>query len=171
MMGEFSGRESVIRDVADGLAPIADSPSVKFLFGDYNVIIHFWSEVNFDELREFLSFSISSAAPQYFLMEYTDNMSVMLPRNFFEHLFDLEKTDGEVDLNTRSYGLQKTGLGMTAKELDMEFENEIDESILEEIMNKAGFKKPTIDEILDKINESGIDSLTPLEEQILKSQE
>ena len=60
---------------------------------------------------------------------------------------------------------------MTAKELDLEFENEIDESILEEIMNKAGFKKPTIDEILDKINESGIDSLTPLEEQILKSQE
>jgi hypothetical protein len=36
---------------------------------------------------------------------------------------------------------------------------------------KAGFKKPTVDEILDKINEFGIESLTPLEQSVLKSQE
>jgi hypothetical protein len=171
MMGDFTGRENVIRDVADCISPIADSPSVKFLFGDYNVIIHFWSNVNFEELREFLSFSISSAAPQYFIMEYTDNMSVVLPRTLFEHLFDLDKKDTDVDLNTRNFGLQKTGLGMTAKELDEQFDEEIDEKIFEEIMNKAGFKKPTVDEILDKINEFGIESLTPLEQSVLKSQE
>ena len=108
---------------------------------------------------------------QYFIMEYTDNMSVVLPRTLFEHLFDLDKKDTDVDLNTRNFGLQKTGLGMTAKELDEQFDEEIDEKIFEEIMNKAGFKKPTVDEILDKINEFGIESLTPLEQSVLKSQE
>jgi hypothetical protein len=60
---------------------------------------------------------------------------------------------------------------MTAKELDEQFDEEIDEKMFEEIMNKAGFKKPTVDEILDKINEFGIESLTPLEQSVLKSQE
>ena len=111
----------------------------------------------------------------------SDKTSVKLPESMAEHLFDLENDTDKVHVFTQlDVEELKKRDKQTDEELDLiinyflsnsEFEftsdDEEDEEddLIKQVMNKP--KQPSIDELLEKIVENGMDSLTLQEKQLL----
>lgn len=171
-------------EIASALLPITKDEKVKFIYGSYHMVVNLETDLPFDELKEFIYETLKSETFEYFLMPMSDKTSVKLPENMAEHLFDLEndtdkvhvftqmnveelkrrdkQTDEELDLIMNYF------LSNTAFNLDMEMgmeDEEDDDDLIKQVMNKT--KKPSIDELLEKIVENGMDSLTLQEKQLL----
>jgi hypothetical protein len=84
-----------------------------------------------------------------------------MPKDIKEHLFDLEGSTGDVELR----------LDMNRVKNNMDFSEEEEEDfvalLLEEMKDKKIFKKPSLDQILDKMLNEGSESLTRFEKDIL----
>lgn len=168
-------------EIASALLPITKDEKVKFIYGSYHMVVNLETDLPFDELKEFIYETLKSEMFEYFLMPMSDKTSVKLPENMAEHLFDLEndtdkvhvftqmdveelkrrdkQTDEELDLIINYF------LSNTEFNLDMEMEDEEEDDLIKQVMNKT--KKPSIDELLEKIVENGMDSLTLQEKQLL----
>jgi len=100
-----------------------------------------------------------------------------MPKELYNHLFDLENETENVDLDTRKSIPEKRGIGSNFSIFESEFSLPLpisgttfgitfftpQENIENEIINY------TIDDILDKINRTGYDSLTEEEKKFLKN--
>jgi hypothetical protein len=165
--GEFEDKD--IQRITNNLSPITDGKAFKFLYSSDHIIFHFSSEYNGEFLQQFIFESIHKDCLMYFLVEKTDNLSHYLPKDSEEYLFDLETIeDPDMVIN----GIDIV-VDLTSKE-DEDSLDDDDEDISEIdallIMNrlKKDLRKPTLDEILDKIVDEGELSLTPYEKAILE---
>jgi len=93
------------------------------------------------------------------LSEYTDKVSVFMPSEIKDHLFDLDNCDIE------SERIIVDNRGNSQIEDDTEIEDEFVALLLNELKGKL--KQPSLDELLDKISINGVESLTPYEKGIL----
>jgi len=166
-------------EIASALLPITKNEKVKFIYGSYHMVVNLETELPFDELKEFIYETLKSDMFEYFLMPMSDKTSVKLPESMAEHLFDLEndtdkvhvftqldveelkkrdkQTDEELDLIINYF--------LSNNEFDMEDDDDEEDDLIKKVMNKT--KQPSVDEILEKIVENGMDSLTLQEKQIL----
>lgn len=166
-------------EIASALLPITKNEKVKFIYGSYHMVVNLETELPFDELKEFIYETLKSDMFEYFLMPMSDKTSVKLPETMAEHLFDLEndtdkvhvftqldveelkkrdkQTDEELDLIINYF--------LSNNEFDMEDDDDDEDDLIKKVMNKT--KQPSVDEILEKIVENGMDSLTLQEKQIL----
>ena len=167
-------------EIASALLPITKNEKVKFIYGSYHMVVNLETDLPFDELKEYIYETLKSDMFEYFLMPMSDKTSVKLPESMAEHLFDLEndtdkvhvftqldveelkkrdkQTDEELDLIINYF--------LSNNEFDMEDDDDDDEDdLIKKVMNKT--KQPSVDEILEKIVENGMDSLTLQEKQIL----
>ena len=166
-------------EIASALLPITKNEKVKFIYGSYHMVVNLETELPFDELKEFIYETLKSDMFEYFLMPMSDKTSVKLPESMAEHLFDLEndtdkvhvftqldveelkkrdkQTDEELDLIINYF--------LSNSEFDMEDDDDEEDDLIKKVMNKT--KQPSVDEILEKIVENGMDSLTLQEKQIL----
>lgn len=162
IFGEFEN-EKIYKEIALSITPLVDSPHLKFNHTRGCLIFHFASEVSQEEIYDYLIGSLFEFTTSFILTEYTDNVSVYLPEDVKKHLFDLENNIGEVQIK-----IDLTKNLQNPEDLDWsEKENEFVALLLDEV--KKTVKKPTLDQLLDKINKSGIDSLSPFEKEILDS--
>jgi hypothetical protein len=173
---DFKGNEAKIKLITDSLAPIVVSPKLKFNYGNNSMIINFKTDLEFNELKEYVSEVISQIVNQYFLLNYSDKLSVSMPKDLYTHLFDLENESVDTDLDIREIVPGKKGVGPNFSIFEKEFLLPLPisgttfgftifnpQEIIEEKSNY------TIDDILDKINKSGYDSLTEEEKNFLKN--
>ena len=165
-------------EIASALLPITKNEKVKFIYGSYHMVVNLETELPFDELKEFIYETLKSDMFEYFLMPMSDKTSVKLPESMAEHLFDLENDTDKVHVFTQlDVEELKKRDKQTDEELDLiinyflsnnEFDMEDDDDeddLIKKVMNKT--KQPSVDEILEKIVENGMDSLTLQEKQIL----
>ena len=168
-------------EIASALLPITKNEKVKFIYGSYHMVVNLETDLPFDELKEYIYETLKSDMFEYFLMPMSDKTSVKLPESMAEHLFDLENDTDKVHVFTQlDVEELKKRDKQTDEELDLiinyflsnsEFEftsdDEEDEEddLIKQVMNKP--KQPSIDELLEKIVENGMDSLTLHEKQIL----
>ena len=167
-------------EIASALLPITKNEKVKFIYGSYHMVVNLETELPFDELKEYIYETLKSDVFEYFLMPMSDKTSVKLPETMAEHLFDLEndtdkvhvftqldveelkkrdkQTDEELDLII-NYFLSNSEFEFTSEDEDEE------DDLIKQVMNKP--KQPSIDELLEKIVENGMDSLTLQEKQLL----
>jgi tRNA G26 N,N-dimethylase Trm1 len=91
----------------------------------------------------------------------TDKVSVSMPKDIKEHLFDLENSNGDIDM--------KLDMNRVKNNLDFMEEEEDDfvALLLNQMSDKSMFKKPSLDQILDKMLNGGFESLTQFEKDIL----
>jgi hypothetical protein len=86
-----------------------------------------------------------------------------MPEDIYNHLFDLESADGEMDMK----------LDMTRIKNNLDFMEEEEDDIvallLEEMKEKGLFKRPSLDQILDKVLSNGIESLSSFEKDTLET--
>lgn len=152
-------RDELPAEIVSLLTPIVDSKFLKFNHNRGSMVIHFESEVDQSELVPFIEGILYGIVSSFILSELNDKMSLRMPKDVLEHLLDLEND---------SEGSHKTDLNQNQKFMD--FEEEIDEDfiglLLEDV--KWKIKKPTLDQILEKIKVQGIKSLSQFEKDILE---
>jgi hypothetical protein len=154
---EFS-RKDECKDIVTVLAPIVDSKFLKFHHTKGSMIIHFESEVGQDELTPFIQGVLYGIVSTFILSEYTDRMSLVMPQDILEHLLDLENdSEGTIKFKPNSDG----------EYVDDDYmDNDFISLILDDI--KWKIKKPSLDQILEKIKKNGIKSLSEFEKEILE---
>ena len=139
LLGNFTKER--VYEIGITITPVVCSENLKFHYNDRSLVAHFSSDGDQNEIMEYIKAA--------------------------NHLLNLDEA-GQNDDMVIDMGRVKKGLeGLPVQDLmESEFElDDEDDSIL--IKAKKKIKIPTLDELLEKIHFSGIDSLTPNEKQIL----
>lgn len=161
VIGNFDSEE-LCQDMAISLSPIVDSPHMKFQHTKGVLIFHFATEVDKVEIYDFVIGVFFGIVETFILTEITDNVSVCMPKEVKTHLFDLENVSDEIDMNINMSQVKNNA------EIFGDEEDEDDFVALLLGEKERLFKKPTLDQILDKINSKGYQSLTPFEQDVLE---
>ena len=156
VFGDFDS-EGACKEIALTLTPIVDSPHLKFNHTKGNIFFHFASEVSQEEIYEYVMISLIDKCQYFILVENTDTVSVFLPPNVQEHLMDLVNEGKDVEM--------KIKVDHNKSLLSEEDEEEFVALLLEEV--KKQVKRPSLDQLLDKLNSKGIDSLSKFEKDTL----
>ena len=148
--------EEKTNEIGGEISNAMTSKEVKFMFGDKHAIYHFASELSLPEMGEFMNIvSLEIGGFEFFLTQKTKNNFSNFPEDNLNHLLSLKKT--------------------TKKKLTPTPPRFIDEGkdffdIAELISKFAPIKQAcnlTLDELLDKMVDQGVESLTDLEKQKL----
>jgi hypothetical protein len=159
VIGDFKSDE-ICKEIALTVTPLVDSPHLKFQSSKGTLIFHFESEVDQSEIHDYIEGSLFDIVNVFILTEYTDNVSVCMPKELKQHLFDLENNNEEVSINI--------DLNQNRRSFDdLEEEDDFVALLLNEVKSKV--KLPSLDQILDKIASKGVDSLTQFEKDTLDS--
>ena len=176
--------KTTIQSIADNIMPIVSSPTVKYYNNEYNLIYHFQSKINFDELKNFVDNAITPFVGMYFLNTCNTQMSLGMPVELYDYLFNL------TDSNTQVPDMNSLNIICNDIQIDEEFTNVVQE-IHDQIMfdmeemglmddsedddlarivrkSKKMDKVPTLDNLLDKITTKGIGSLSNEEKELLE---
>ena len=161
VIGKFNS-EKMCQDLAISLTPLVDSPHMKFQHNNGVMIFHFATEVDKSEIFDYVSGILFGVTQTFILTEVSDNMTVSLPKEIKNHLFDLENVSDEVDMN-----IDMTQIRNNA---EMFGDEEDEEDIVALLLGEKDdlVKRPTLDQLLDKINSKGYQSLTPFEQDVLE---
>ena len=162
ILGEFETLENC-KNIALSITPVVDSPNLKFQYDKGVLIFHFSSEIPKEEIFEYVRSVLYGSTDTFILTKMSDNVSVSMPQDRYNHLFDLESSDGDMDM--------KLDMNRIKNNLDFmeEEEDDIVALLLEEMKDKGFFKKPSLNQILDKVLSSGIESLSSFEKETLET--
>jgi len=177
IFGDFKGKDKIIELIALQLSSFTDKNSyVKYNYGDYGIVMNFQSQYSFYNLRDHVHIVLEKVAPQYFLFERPKHMYAYMPPELKLNLFDLNEENINIEQKDVNFKDMMNimdnfliNLTSTLSPENMLSEDDM-ERMFENIMNEVDRKeevRPTIDDILDKIREKGIESLSNSEKQIL----
>jgi hypothetical protein len=160
IVGDFKS-EAICKEIAIALSPLVDSPNLKFQFTKGVLIFHFGSEMEMNDIHEFLEITSYDLYDSFILSEYTDKVSVFMTEENKKHLFNLDEnsTDNGIEMVL----VPKNGIQYMNDAEDDEFVA----LLLNEV--KKHVKAPTLDQLLEKIKSEGVDSLTPFEKGTLEN--
>lgn len=156
VFGDFES-EDVCKDIALTLTPVVDSPHLKFNHSKGNIFFHFASEVSQEEIYDYVMVSLIDKCQYFILVENSDKVSLFLPPNVQEHLMDLVNEGKDVEMRIQ--------VDSNKNLMNQEDDDEFVALLLEEV--KKQIKKPSLDQILDKLNSKGIESLSKFEKDTL----
>jgi hypothetical protein len=162
VFGEFETKE-MCQNVALSITPIVDSPNLKFQHSKGVLLFHFSSEIPKEEIYEYVKGVLYGVTESFILTTITDDVSVSMPKDIYNHLFDLDSANGEIDMK----------LDMTRIKNNLDFmeqeEDDLVALLLEEMRENNAIKKPSLDQILDKVLTNGMESLSPFEKDTLET--
>ena len=168
LYGDFAESEKITEDITLQIVTITSSEYLKFTYGEYGAAIHFRSKELFSELKEYIDMVFNEITDQYFLVEIKGNYDIKMPRKMKKDFLNIdgivkkeETRNGTINVEeekNRINNIKNFSFEMLLPILD---ENEFLRNRKQEII------EPTVDEILDKIAEKGIQSLTESEKNIL----
>ena len=162
VFGEFETKE-MCQNVALSITPIVDSPNLKFQHSKGVLLFHFSSEIPKEEIYEYVRGVLYGITESFILTTMTDDVSVSMPEDIYNHLFDLESANGELDMKLDMNRI-KNNLDFMEQE-----EDDLVALLLEEMRVNNMIKRPSLDQILDKVLTNGIDSLSPFEKDTLET--
>jgi len=162
VFGEFETKE-MCQNVALSITPIVDSPNLKFQHSKGVLLFHFSSEILKEEIYEYVKGVLYGVTESFILTTITDDVSVSMPKDIYNHLFDLDSANGEMDMK----------LDMTRIKNNLDFmeqeEDDLVALLLEEMRENNVIKKPSLDQILDKVLTNGMESLSSFEKDTLET--
>ena len=166
LFGDFSDLESITQELSIQFLPFVTSPYLKYTYGEFGVVFHFRSGETFTDLKEYVDMSLNEIVDQYYLMEATKNVDIKMDRKLKKDFLNI---DGETKKEQPKTGT--IDVESKVRERKEELRNFTFEFMLPMDINFNPKKEPdylpTVDEILDKISEKGIESLTETEKEIL----
>lgn len=155
---KFKNQEAI--DIGLALGEIVDSKYLNFNYNDSFIVFHFESSVDKKDMFTFIQGVLYGISNTFFLTEMCDKFSVSLPTQM-SFMFDLESG------NQNSKKFDTFVDGDDDDDEDDEFYNDIMESYRQNI--KKAIPKMSLDSLLDKIKEQGINSLNETEKKVLES--
>jgi hypothetical protein len=175
VIGNFITDESC-NQLVMSVAPLVDSPNMKYQFGGGIIMMYFATDVPKDEIFEYITGLIHVDSEILILTEVSDKVSVHVPYEKSGHLFDLDNPGQNNDYLIDMKGvIENTDLqydyDYDEDDFDPSFSNELDSKFMPKVSQWMGTPatKTTLDTILDKINVLGMDSLTKHELTLLQN--
>ena len=167
IFGDFDEQENLATNLSSKLLTVVSSPFLKFTYGEYGVVFHFRSKEVFSDLKEYIDMGMSEITEQYFLMEVTKNVDIKMPRKLKKDFLNIDGEEKKKENKTGEINVESK-----LRERKEELRNFTFEFLMPTDFNQMVQKNepdylPTVDEILDKISENGIESLTETEKEIL----
>jgi hypothetical protein len=185
IFADFKNSSTILRDIPLQLSPISSSKYLKFNHDKSNLICNFESTLPFSDLRNFIDSTIGIIVDQWYLIEHSDNMAIHIEDSLKFNLFDLEsenqiypinkglgnKQDEEEMSKMMDYFLDRHMKEMDSRDIEeilFNDDDDEDELITKLKRNKDNtLTKPTLNQLLEKVKEKGIKTLTKYEKQIL----
>lgn len=169
IFGNFDEFENLAEDISGQFLPAVSSSFLKFTYGEYGVVYHFRSNETFSDLKEYVDMVLNDITDQYFLIELSKKFEIKMDKKIKKDFMSIDSEskkddsknitiDVEAEKQKRLNDLKKLSIDFMMPMFDPKYINH-DEDI--------DVVEPTVDEILDKINENGIESLTSKEKEIL----
>lgn len=166
IFGDFDEQETLATNLSSQILTVVSSPFLKFTYGEYGVVFHFRSKETFSDLKEYIDMGLSEITEQYFLMEVTKNVDIKMPKKLKKDFLNIDGEEKKKENKTGEINVESK-----LKERREELRNFTFEFLMPADFNQMVQKEPdylpTVDEILDKISEKGINSLTEKEKEIL----
>jgi len=156
--------------IAEELCVISDTPNINFYFGPESSVFTISTLDSHQDVKDYVDMILDVEDIMYVLLPYTsDNLSYCLPKKISEHLFndgisdymsDTTKTiePNEFEVRKMIQDQIKESFMLNIEDFDFDYDEEDD---IEEIKNKQ--RNPSLDELLEKIKEKGLNSLTEKE--------
>lgn len=142
-------------DIVLAMSDIIDSENVKFLHNPNSFMVCFESSVEKSNIFCYLRDILFDISDIYILSVIDDDSTVSIPKSVREFIFDLNSA-GEFTIN------------LAKQDYD---EDDDDNELIELLRQRMGkeYQKPSLDFLLDKISQKGLNSLTQFEKQSLES--
>ena len=156
-----------IDQMVNDLKSLSDSKRVRWFHSDEHssVIFHFSSNLDTQELKELIYLSFCQYSTFFILTEMTENTMLGMSQENMEHLLNIDDEPIDFEANPTVEQIEDMLDEMTV-------DGEIDSELLAMTLMsnvKKNSRIPTLNELLDKINEGGINSLNDFEKEILDS--
>ena len=168
IFGDFTEIENFIEDISYQLVTVISSKFLKFNYGEFGMTLHFRTKETFEDLKEYVDMCLEDLVEQYFLMEATENVDIKMGRKLKKDFLNIdgvkiENKNKEIDVEKLNEEKKNKIGGM------MDFLIPLSEDMINIPMmfKRPPVLEPTVDQILEKITEKGIESLTKEEKQIL----
>ena len=158
--------------IAEELCVISDTPNLNFYFGPESSVFTISTLDSHQDVKDYVDMILDVGDIMYVLLPYTsDNLSYGLPEKISKHLFNDGINDFMSEKPNNSYTEEFEVRKMIQDQIrdnfmlnvdDFDFDYDEDEwTDIDEIRNKH--RSPSLDELLDKIKEKGLNSLTEKE--------
>ena len=162
--------------IAEELCVISDTPNLNFYFGPESSVFTLSTLDSYEDVKDYVKMVLGVGEIMYVLLPYTsDNLSYGLPTKVSEHLFNDGINDFMSEKPTNSepndFEVRKMiqdkirdTFKLNIENFDFEYDEE-EWTDIDEIKNK--YRNPSLDDLLEKIKEKGLNSLTEKELQLL----
>jgi len=158
--------------IAEELCVISDTPNLNFYFGPESSVFTISTLDSHQDVKDYVDMILDVGDIMYVLLPYTsDNLSYGLPEKISKHLFNDGINDFMSEKPNNSYTEEFEVRKMIQDKIrddfnlnvdNFDFEYDEDEwSDIDKIKNKQ--RSPSLDELLEKIKEKGLNSLTEKE--------
>jgi len=160
--------------IAEELSVISDVPKVNFYFGPESTVYTISTLDTYLDVKDYVDMILDYDTIKYFLVPYTDdNLSYGLPYEVSKYLFNNGVNDymsGKNKIcNENDVEVQNMLMNNFRTEFFLDFSEFIDEDEDDDIIKlKNKKRKPTFDELFNKLADEGIKSLSEEELQLLK---
>ena len=132
---------------------------MKYIHAIDGCVIHLETDVTTDVIKSKITEITEKFFCWYFLTEFPEKMTCNLKDDDAKYLFDLD------------YDVDEDEVEFDFNFIEEEEDDDDDNDLVQMLKDKFSVKRiePTLDEILDKINQKGVISLSVQEQAILKS--
>lgn len=168
VFAKHNEQEEFITSLAEELSVISDSLNIKFYYGPESGIFTFNTMDEFQIVKEYMEIMFCESKIVYMLLPYEhDKMSVGLTDDIYKHLFTQ-------NISENMSGFEPEAQKMLSKELkervDLFFDKITDDEDEDDEIKKIKSKLPipSLDNLLDKIKDNGMASLTKKELSLLE---
>ena len=158
--------------IAEELCVISDTPNLNFYFGPESSVFTISTLDSHQDVKDYVDMILGVGDIMYVLLPYTsDNLSYGLPEKISKHLFNDGISDFMSEKPNNSYTEEfevrkmiqdkiRDNFNLNVDNFDFEYDED-EWSDIDEIKNKQ--RSPSLDELLEKIKEKGLNSLTEKE--------
>lgn len=167
--GDLTEHDATIDDIAYQFIAVVTSEQLKYTYGENGIVFNFRTNYDFNDLKEYIDMVFSEITEQYFLVEIKGNLDIKMSRKLKKDFLNIdgeskktENKNGAIDVKETKLELPKNIEPTTIRMLFPPLFGIPDMDIQQE-------RKLSVDEILDKINESGMESLTEKEIETLNN--
>ena len=176
---EHNEQELFVKSIGKEISTIASKSGVKYFFGTQTALFTFETRISFESIKNFFDSILSDLSITHILVPIkTDKMSYWFNKENEKHLFgtDLCNTNDEYSDEEQKNLMDDLFLGSIDRPKKPSGEwgpppgpRGFSDKLYELFGKKKKVEEvPTLDELLDKINVSGMKSLTEKEKNLLK---
>jgi len=158
--------------IAEELCVISDTSNLNFYFGPESSVFTISTLDSHQDVKDYVDMILDVGDIMYVLLPYTsDNLSYGLPKKISKHLFNDGISDFMSEKPNNSYTEEfevrkmiqdkiRDNFNLNVDNFDFEYDED-EWSDIDEIKIKQ--RSPSLDELLEKIKEKGLNSLTEKE--------